>query len=184
MKSNTVVIIVIVIATICCVLAGCVFCGALGLVATQSGGDFDLGSTPTVGEVAPDFELRTFDGETVALSDFRGQPVLLNFWALWCNPCIEEMPLIQARYQQHHPDLVVLAIEESGNTIGVLDYVSEAQLSFTVLEGTNAVFRQYSVYAYPTSFFLDKNGVIQSMVLGSLSATELDENLEIIGVGE
>ena len=184
MKSNTIVIIIVVVGVIFCVLAGCVFCVALGLIASQSGGDFNLSSAPQVGKIAPDFELRTMDGEAVALSDFRGQPVMLNFWALWCDPCIEEMPLIQERFKQHSPELVVLAIEEGGAGVSVQNYVSEAQLSFLILGGTEAVFRQYNVYGYPTSYFIDGKGVIQAVELGSLSADELDEKLLAIGIGD
>lgn len=183
MKSNTVVIIVIAVGIICCILFGCVFCVALGLVAYQSAGDFNVGGAPKIGEVAPNFELGTIDGESVALSDFRGQPVMLNFWALWCGPCIEEMPLIQERYEQFYPDLVVLAVEESGDNVSVQSYVSEAQLDFLVLTGTDGVFRQYNVYAYPTSFFIDVDGMIQAVEFGSLSASRLDEKLLTIGVG-
>jgi len=184
MKSNAVVIIVITVGVICCVLIGCVFCVALGLIVSQADGNYDFGGSPQVGEMASDFELRTIDGERVSLSDFRGQPVMLNFWAVWCGPCIEEMPLIQARYQQHYPNLVILAIEEGGGGASVQDFVSKNQLSFLILAGTDAVFRQYNVYAYPTSFFVDADGAIQSVHLGSLSASELDEKLSMIGVGK
>lgn len=184
MKSNTVVMIVVAVGVICCVLIGCVFCVALGLIASQAGGDFDLGGSPQVGEFAPNFELRTMDGESVSLSDFRGQPVMVNFWALWCHPCIEEMPTIQARYQQHYPDLVILAIEEGGAGVSVQNYVNEAQYSFLILAGTEAVLGQYNVYAFPTSYFIDAEGVIQAVELGSLSDSELDEKLSLIGVGE
>jgi cytochrome c biogenesis protein CcmG, thiol:disulfide interchange protein DsbE len=185
MKSSTVVIIIVLLGVVCCVLVGCVFCVAtLGWYGSQANGGFNIAGVPQVGEVASDFELRTIDGERVSLSDFRGQPVMLNFWALWCGPCIEEMPLIQARYQQHYPDLVVLAIEEGGGGVSVENFVNQNQITFLILAGTDAVFRQYNVYAYPTSFFIDADGTIQSVQLGSLSASELDEKLSMIGVGE
>jgi peroxiredoxin len=157
---------------------------ALGWIASQADGDFDLGGGPQVGAMAPDFELRSMAGESVSLSDFRGQPVMLNFWALWCHPCIEEIPIIQARYQQHYPDLVVLAVEEGGANISVQNYASENQLSFLILAGTKTVLGQYNVYAFPTSYFIDADGVIQSIELGSLTGPALDESLSLIGVGE
>jgi peroxiredoxin len=184
MKSNTVVIVVIAVGVICCFLIGCVFCVALGLLVNQTNGSYDFGGTPDVGEVAPDFELRTMDGEIVSLSDYRGRPVMLNFWALWCYPCLEEIPVIQARYQQHYPELMVLAIEEGGAGPSVRDYVIENQLSFLILAGTDAILNQYNVYAFPTSYFIDAEGVIQAVELGSLTGSALDENLRMIGVGE
>ena len=184
MKSSTVVIVVVVVVSvICCLITACGLGLAFGLISSQVG-SFDFGGSLQTGQIAPDFELKTIDGEKVALSDFRGQPVMLNFWALWCDPCIEEMPLIQARYRQHNPDLVVLAIEEGSSIVSVGNYVHEEQLSFLVLAGTDTVGRQYNIHAYPTSYFIDADGVIQSMVIGSLSAAELDAELAKIGVGD
>ena len=184
MKSGSIVIIIIVVVSvICCIIAASGLCIAFGLLGSRAG-NFDLGGSPQTGQTAPDFELKTIDGEDIALRDFRGQPVMLNFWALWCGPCIEEMPLIQERYRQHNPDLVVLAIEEGSAAVSVGNYVHEAQLSFPVLSGTDAVGRQFNIHAYPTSIFIDAEGVIQSIVIGGLSGSGLDAELATIGVGD
>ena len=183
MKSGTVVVVVIlVVGIVCCLMAVCGLCLAFGFIVSQAG-NFDVGGPPQTGQIAPDFELKTINGEDISLLDFRGQPVMVNFWALWCGPCIEEMPLIQERYKQHNSNFVVLAIEEGSSVASVGNYVHELQFSFLVLQGTEALKRQFNIRAYPTSIFIDAEGVVQSIVIGSLSGTGLDAELAKIGVG-
>jgi len=185
MKSSTViaVLIIILIAFICCVIAACGLGVAVYFLSEQTG-DLDIWRAPQTGQVAPEFQLETIDGKNISLHEFRGKPVMINFWALWCSPCIKEMPLIQERFQEHHPDLVILAIEEDGKSVSVQDYISESNFGFLVLAGNDSVARQYKIRAYPTSFFIDEHGVIQSMVVGSLSGPALDAELAKIGIGD
>lgn len=184
MKSSSIIVIVVVIVSaICCLMAACGLCITFGLLGSQTG-DFDFGGPPQTGQIAPEFELKTIEGEDVSLNDFSGQPVMLNFWALWCDPCIQEMPLIQERYRQHNSDLVVIAIEEGSTAVSVGNFVHEAQLSFLVLIGTDDVSRQFNIRAYPTSIFIDADGLIQSIVIGSLTGPGLDAELAKIGIGD
>jgi cytochrome oxidase Cu insertion factor (SCO1/SenC/PrrC family) len=98
MKSSTVIVIGLVVVMVCCVVAICVLCITLGLVGSQTGG-LDLGVPVETGKLAPDFQLINLDGEPVSLQEFRGQPILFNFWATWRGLCREEMSVIQTRYQ-------------------------------------------------------------------------------------
>ena len=66
---------------------------------------------PKVGDVAPDFTLQTLDGARVSLSDYRGQPVVLNFWASWCNPCRDEFPLFRDELASHPGKFTVLGVD-------------------------------------------------------------------------
>ena len=182
MKSSTIVLIVIAAGVVCLILVACVACMFLGLLGTESGG-FDFGTSAEVGQPAPNFHLESIDGKSVELADFRGQPVLVNFWAIWCGPCLEEMPVIQARFQQHYPDLVVLAVEEGNSRSELQEYVQAENITFWVLQGNDTVARTYNLYAYPTSFFIDPQGVIQSIQVGSMSGAALDDELIKIGVG-
>ncbi len=184
MKSTTVIgITVAIVGVICCVVAACGLSIAFSLLSSQAD-SFNLGGSSQIGQAAPDFELKAMDGEAVSLQDFRGQPVMLNFWALWCSPCIEEMPIIQERYKQHNPNIVVLAIEEGSSIASVGNYVHESQFSFLVLQGTEAVGQQFNIRAYPTSVFIDADGVIRSIVIGGLTGPDLDAELAKIGVGD
>lgn len=173
---------------ICCITSfGCGLAGYLiGQQVSQNGSsDFWSGSTPTVGNPAPDFELISLKGETIRLSDFRGQPVLLNFWASWCGPCVIEMPAIQDRYQRYASNLVVLGVNlgESENT--VRGFAEENELTFTILLDLNEEAEQlYRIDAIPTSYFIDSQGIIQSVWIGSMSEQTLDDLLLSVGIGK
>jgi peroxiredoxin len=192
-NSTTTVVIVIIIGSVICFFVGiCAACGMLTLwnmpfdnSDNNSGpAEMDSSAAPQTGEFAPDFQLQSITGETVTLSEFRGQPVLVNFWATWCSPCVDEMPHIEERYRQYAPELVVLAIESDSSRNDLLDFIQEEEITFTVLVGTESVSRDYEIYAYPTSFFIDADGVIQAVFIGSMSMDVLDENLAKIGVGD
>jgi peroxiredoxin len=181
LKSNAVVLVVVILCVICFVLAACGLCLIYGFVSSQGGG-YDLGSPPQTGVLAPGFQLESIDGDQVSLMDFRGKPVLVIFWAIWCGPCLQEMPVIQDRFQEHYPNLVVLAVEEGQSVDELRDFVDHADLTFWVLSGSDAIARRYVIRAFPTSVFIDANGVIRSIVVGSMSGADLDEELAKIGV--
>lgn len=183
MKSNTVVLVIVIVCLSCFVLAACILCMIFGLVSSQTEG-FDFGSPPQTGSLAPDFQLESIDGDQISLTNFRGKPVLVNFWAVWCGPCLQEMPIIQDRFQKHYPDLVVLAIEDGESLVELREFIAEEGFTFLVLPGSDMIARRYGIHAYPTSFFIDANGVIRSIVVGSMSGSELDAKLAKIGVGE
>jgi peroxiredoxin len=183
MKTSNVLLILILISVLCILATACCI-GVSIFVISRRGGGFETWIVPRSGQTAPDFQLKSIDGEEITLSDFRGKPVMINFWAIWCNPCIKEMPIIQDRYLQHYPDLVVLAIEEDGKGVALRDYMAESSFSFLVLAGNDSVAREYNVHVYPTSYFIDEKGVIQSMVVGNLTGPTLDKELAKIGVEE
>ena len=137
------------------------------------------------GEPAPDFELVSMDGSKVKLSDFLGHPVLINYWATWCPPCRAELPLIQDRLEKNSPDLVVLAINAGEEPDTVKNYISQNKFTFPVLLDPEwKAEALFGIYAYPTSVFIDRQGLIQGRYVGGLSEDILDNHLKLIGVGE
>ncbi|MCW5852685.1 MAG: redoxin domain-containing protein [Anaerolineae bacterium] len=138
-------------------------------------------ASPT-GTAALDFELSTLDGQKVRLSDFRGRPVVINFWATWCGPCLAEMPLLKKTYDElKDTGLVLLAVDVQEKPDTVRKFAEKEQLPFTVLlDETGLVATYYRVNAYPTTFFVDPNGVIQSWQRGTLTKTTLDRHLDRI----
>lgn len=124
--------------------------------------------SPQVGFAAPDFSLETLDGETMSLSDLRGQAVLVNFWATWCPPCRQEMPAIQQLYEQYRDqDFTVLAVDLQESEAQVVAFTGQMGLTFPILiDPGGQVFSQYGVRALPSTFFVDPNGVIQEIALG------------------
>lgn len=140
----------------------------------------DLETAPRKGFLAPDFTLTTLDGGTVRLSDLRGQPVLINFWASWCGPCRSEMPHIQAAHKAHSGSgLIVLGVDQMEAPPVVARFVDEFQLTFPIpLDSEGEVSRAYQARGLPTSFFVDANGIIRDTFIGPMSAGHIESLLE------
>lgn len=136
-----------------------------------------------VGDVSLDFELRGLDDEIVGLSMLRGQPVVLNFWATWCAPCRIEMPELQAAFEQHQEDgLVILAIDfdEPAEVVRAFFY-DEMGLTFTpLLDVDGVVAASYGVFNFPTTFFIDPEGIVQSVHRGPMVRQQIDDHLSKI----
>ncbi|MBG7609993.1 MAG: redoxin domain-containing protein, partial [Anaerolineae bacterium] len=99
-----------------------------------------------VGEIAPNFELKSLDGELINLKDLRGKPVVINFWATWCGPCRLEMPAFQDRFEKNHGNLQILAVNFDESQEEVDAFVDEYELSFSiVLDPDSKVQQLYQV---------------------------------------
>ena len=131
---------------------------------------------------APDFKLSLLNGGETYLSDFSGKPVMLNFWATWCPPCREEMPYLQQIHEQRSADVVVLTVNMAENPGDVEEFIREFGLSFPVLLDSNGdVAQQYGVRAIPTTFFIDKSGILQGVKIGAFrNIAEIESELEKI----
>lgn len=125
---------------------------------------------PREGFLAPDFRLETTSGETVELADLRGHPVLINLWATWCPPCRAEMPAIQRVHQEYSGQgLQVLAVNATNqdDASRIEAFARDYQLTFPILlDRDGRVTRDYQMRALPTTFFIDREGVIQEVVVG------------------
>lgn len=138
-----------------------------------------LGPAPVTGAAAPEFSLKNLKGEDVSLAAAQGHPLLLNFWATWCGPCRVEMPAIQARYQTHQDKgLLVYAIDIDEPQSAVDDFAKAFGLTFEVLlDPGGQVNNAYKVLGYPTSYFVDSQGVIQVIHIGQMTEAQLDDHL-------
>ncbi|WP_082235278.1 redoxin domain-containing protein [Halobacillus massiliensis] len=123
------------------------------------------------GEMAPDFTLNTLAGEKVKLSDYRGEKVLINFWATWCPPCRAEMPDMQKFYENN--DIKILAVNLTGTESSRMDvdpFVQEFGLTFPILMDQDLdVMGLYEIGPVPTSVFIDAEGKVQSVMLGGMN---------------
>ena len=150
----------------------------LGLVVTGCQSQPGVGTQ--TGSQAPDFELQSLDGGTVSLSGLRGTPVMLNFWASWCDACRYEMPFIQEVYEGwtgKQPSVVILAINIEESPSLVRQFMQDNNLSFPVLLDADAsVAIMYDVSGIPVTFFIDKDGIIQERHLGAFSSAADIEN--------
>lgn len=137
------------------------------------------------GNIAPDFELKTLDGESVKLSDFRGKKVIVNMWATWCPPCRAEMPDMQKFYDKYKDeDVAILAVnmtttEKSEDDIS--KFLNEFEITFpVVLDKENKVALTYQSFALPTSYIIDSKGIIQQKVTGPMNYEMMEEMMSEI----
>lgn len=140
-------------------------------------------TTPYVDGSAPGFNLINLDGENLKLSDYLGTNVLINFWATWCPPCIEEMPAIERAYQLYQGEIVVIAVNISESEQTVRQFVEENGLTFEVMIDKNgAIERLYRIRGYPTTFLINEKGIIEVRHEGYMSEDVLNGYLERVGV--
>jgi thiol-disulfide isomerase/thioredoxin len=139
---------------------------------------------PIVGAPAPDFSLGDLRDGTLKLSSLRGRAVLLNFWATWCDPCREELPLLD-RIAKKYPDtLRVIGVETGEPKDEVRSFTESLALTSIILllDPSFAARDLYLVRGLPTSFFIDSNGAVYQIKIGSLESSELDSILARMGV--
>jgi len=151
-----------------------------------------------VGTPAPDFALVDRAGEVVSLSDFRGKPLVLNAWATWCAPCVEELPFFQQLDDEINaeaselgflllnsgeaPDAAAVFLEELGVTLPAVFDATRDQAEALEVDETLDVLRDYRVRGMPTTFFINAEGIIQGVKVGLLLPSEASTFLESIGV--
>lgn len=127
------------------------------------------------GGTATDFSIGSLAGGNIALSDYAGEVVIMNFWATWCPPCRAEMPGLNRFYETHQDKgLILLAINEEESAETVRPFIQTNNFTFPVLlDEQGRVAQQYSTRSFPTTFIIDRNGVIQHVQTGVISEDEL-----------
>ena len=116
---------------------------------------------PQVGDEAPDFTLETLDGTTVNLSDYRGTPVVLNFWASWCNPCRKEFPRFRDELAAHPGKFTVLGVDYKDIPSDARKFAKSQRATWPMLDdSSNAVSTAYGIRAVPQTFFIRRDGTI------------------------
>ncbi len=128
------------------------------------------------GGAAPDFRLKDLNMNLVQLSQFLGTPIVLNFFASWCGPCIIEMPYIQAAHDQAADNgYVVLGVAVEDSRGAIEDMMAGGSFTYpAVIDGDSSVKLAYQVVGPPYTFFIDRDGIIQTVVSGSLEPETLD----------
>lgn len=125
-----------------------------------------------VGAPATPFQLRTLEGTPIVLSDFRGRPLVINFFASWCDPCRDEMPLINELATRGRANgYAVLGIAVEDRQAAVEQFARAAKIDFPVALDTNSrVKRAFRIFGPPATFFIDGSGTIRDIVMGPLTA--------------
>jgi len=140
----------------------------------------------TKANIAPGFALRSLDGRTVKLSDFRGKAVLLNFWATWCAPCRIEMPWLVEFYKQYQSqglEIVGVSMDDAGQETAVAEFIKEHNVNYPILIGNNDVADLYGGLRFlPQTLFIDREGNIVKTMYGIKSKEDFEHSIkEFVG---
>ncbi len=135
----------------------------------------------SIGNLAPDFENVTLDGDKVKLSDYRGKKVMLNFWASWCPPCQEEMPDLQ-KLDKNYDDIEVVAVNLTNqeNSLKAVDqFINEMGLDLIIpLDENGELMKLYRAIGIPTSYLIDTNGRIGNVFQGPIAYEQMVREFE------
>ena len=143
-------------------------------------------ASPTaVGGPAPDFALADLDGNPIRLADLRGRPVIVNFWASWCGPCVEEFPLLREAAERHSDEgLVVVGIVYRDRSEAARDFMRRNGATWAAaMDPGERVAEAYGILGPPETFFIGRDGTIVARQLGQFSAASLDDKVAAI-IGE
>jgi len=144
-------------------------------------------SAPQEGFQAPTISLTSNSNDEFNLADFKGFPVMVNFWVSWCPPCRAEAPAFQQIFEEYHStDLIIAAVNltNQDSLSDAREFINKYQLTFPILFDSNGSASQtYNVYSLPTTFFINRQGYIQKIIIGgpipiSLLRVELDKLLQ------
>lgn len=146
-------------------------------------------SPPQAARPAPDFRLRTFDGGTLALSDFRGKIVVVNFWASWCTPCKQEMPNLERLWRAYRSrGVVVLGVDVQDDPDDARAFLRALQITYpNVHDPGQERMTAYQVVALPTTVFVDRGqrlrGRFVGGYVGDAGYTELQRQVDVLLAG-
>ena len=141
--------------------------------------DAEIGAR--LGQPVPDFTLRTFTGTQVSISTLKGRPVIINFWASWCPPCRQEMPLLIAVYEAHREaglEVVAVNLTDQEYSKDIRNFVAEFRMPFTIaLDAKGKTWSRYGLIALPTTVFVGSDGIVRVVNSGPISKATLDRDL-------
>ena len=157
--------------------------GVLLSLAYRNGANSQLEQSPSAESQerpAPDFTLPDLNGTRVSLGQFRGRPVVINFWATWCPPCRDEIPHLVEAYQREHDSVAFIAIsDEPADVVG--PFVKEKAMPYVILlDSGDRVSSAYGIKALPTTLFISRDGEIKVYYTGEMSAHIIEEGLRRI----
>ncbi len=139
----------------------------------------DMPFGPYPQNAAPDFTLPQLDDQPLTLSDFRGKPVMINFWATWCPPCRRELPALQAAYNNYSDKIEFVAVDVKENAPTVTAFIDQMGLTFPIVMDQSGSVSDvaYEVRGLPTTIFVDAKGVVSARHVGPLDEAAIDSYL-------
>ncbi len=135
--------------------------------------------SPQSANQAPYFSLPAISGALISLHDFKGQVALLNFWATWCAPCRQEVPLLESIYRKYRDQgFSVLGIAVDSRKDGIEAFIQEFQISYPIAMGDGKLKAIYKVKGVPESFLVNRQGVIVAEYIGVPTASDLERDIQ------
>ena len=152
----------------------------IGLLALMGWGIVQAATGPVAAGQAPDFDLTTFQGETVALNELRGQVVVINFWASWCPPCREEAAYMERTWRKYRDQGVVfIGVDYADTEKEALAYMAKFDITYPNGPDIGTRIAQvYRIRGVPETFFVDKQGQLRGVHIGPLKPPQLDKKIE------
>lgn len=146
-------------------------------------------TSPLNGKPAPTFTLQDLSGKPVSLASFKGRPLVVDFWATWCEPCKVEIPWFEKLHDQYAKDgLEILGVSTDDldrddpaklftQKRDISDFVTKMHMNYPILLSAESVEDQYHIDATPTTFFIDRNGRIVASTVGLASRDEIEADI-------
>jgi len=128
---------------------------------------------PRIGSAAPDFTI-TDSQRTVSLQQFRGKPLVLNFWATWCPPCVEEMPSLVQLHKLLGDQVTILAVSEDADDSAYKQFIRDHNIDLLTVRDQHHTNEIYGTFKYPETFIIDRNGKIVRKFIGATDWTSPD----------
>jgi len=164
-------------------LAAGILLGLAVLFAVPSRLDMSRPAPPATGKSVPDFTLQDVDGKSRSLKSMRGTPLVINFWATWCAPCRQEMPLLNDYAKKLTGRVEFWAVNNDEASSVVQPFVASMSISFPVLlDPGGKINGLYYVQSYPNTLFIDSNGILRAQHIGQLNEALLIRGLEAVEV--
>jgi peroxiredoxin len=136
---------------------------------------------PEIGQHAPPFTLSNLKLETVSLSDFEDQVIIINFWATWCVPCQLEMQTLQDIYTTNTSNLAIIGINLGESPQAVAQWVGDYGLTYDILlDPLETTVHTYQIRGQPSTYVVDPDGVIQQIYYGAVNADQLEANISTL----
>ncbi len=155
------------------VLIGMLSMSAAGAAADVASADAGWGN-------APDFTMTTFEGKEVHLSDYAGKPLILNFWAEWCPPCVAEMPLLEEAWLEYGADVQFMTVNLEKGRMDPATFLEQRGITIPGALADNEVGQQYGISGIPATFFISSEGNVLGMKTGAFMEDELPYALDVL----
>jgi len=155
----------------------------VAVIAVSLAGTGSSGAPPKVAPLAPGFTLTALDnpGQHISLSQYHGRPVIVNFWASWCDPCQKETPLLAQWYKQQHGHVILVGLDENDNAASAVRFARAKGVTYPVgVDPALAAASAYGVVALPQTFFLNAQHRIVDRVYGAVTLADLAKGVRLM----